>query len=168
MMREHHPLGGGQMCGAQLRYLIRSEMGGLGGLGFSSAALRLEVRDKWIGWSEATREAGLERIVQNRRFLILPSVEVSNLTSHVLGLAMRQLAHDRQQHYDQEPVLVETFVDSSRYKGRCDRAVNWSELRLIQGRGRQDRQRQQQVASQRLRVFPACPNSASEDVRFRL
>jgi Domain of unknown function (DUF4338)/Transposase Tn5 dimerisation domain/Transposase DNA-binding len=154
MMRQHHPLGDGPLCGAQLRYLIRSEQGWLGGLSFSSAAWRLGVRDEWIGWSEATRGARLPRIALNSRFLILPSVQVPHLASHVLGLATRRLAADWQQRYGDKPVLVETFVDSSRYRGTCYRAANWVELGMTQGRGRQDRARQEQVARKHVFVYP--------------
>ena len=154
MMQQHHPLGDGPLCGAQLRYLIRSEQGWLGGLSFSSAAWRLGVRDEWIGWSEATRGARLSRIVLNSRFLILPSVQVPHLASHVLGLATRRLAADWQQRYDDKPVQVETFVDSSRYRGTCYRAANWVELGMTEGRGRQERARQEQVARKHVFVYP--------------
>jgi len=154
MMKAHHPLGDGPLCGAQLRYLIRSEQGWLGGLSFSSAAWRLGVRDEWIGWSEATRAARLPRIALNSRFLILPSVQVPHLASHVLGLATRQLAGDWQQRYGYKPVLVETFVDSSRYRGTCYRAANWIELGLTEGRGRQDRARMEQVSRKHVFVYP--------------
>jgi len=154
MMKAHHPLGDGPLCGAQLRYLIRSEQGWLGGLSFSSAAWRLGVRDEWIGWSDATRSARLPRIALNSRFLILPSVQVPHLASHVLGLATRQLAGDWQQRYGDKPVLVETFVDSSRYRGTCYRAANWIELGLTEGRGRQDRARQEQISRKHVFVYP--------------
>ena len=154
MMKAHHPLGDGPLCGAQLRYLIRSEQGWLGGLSFSSAAWRLGVRDDWIGWSEATRAARLPLIALNSRFLILPSVQVPHLASHVLGLATRQLAGDWQQRYGYKPVLVETFVDSSRYRGTCYRAANWTELGLTEGRGRQDRARLEQLARKHVFVYP--------------
>ena len=154
MMKAHHPLGDGPLCGAQLRYLIRSEQGWLGGLSFSSAAWRLGVRDQWIGWSEATRAARLPRIALNSRFLILPSVQVPHLASHVLGLATRQLAGDWQQRYGDKPVLVETFVDSSRYRGTCYRAANWIDLGLTEGRGRQDRARLEQVSRKHVFVYP--------------
>jgi len=154
MMKAHHPLGDGPLCGAQLRYLIRSEQGWLGGLSFSSAAWRLGVRDEWIGWSEATRAARLPRIALNSRFLILPSVQVPHLASHVLGLATRQLAGDWQQRYGYKPVLVETFVDSSRYRGTCYRAANWIDLGLTEGRGRQDRARLEQVSRKHVFVYP--------------
>ena len=154
MMKAHHPLGDGPLCGAQLRYLIRSDQGWLGGLSFSSAAWRLAVRDEWIGWSEATRAARLPKIALNSRFLILPSVQVPHLASHVLSLATRQLAGDWQQRYGDKPVLVETFVDSSRYRGTCYRAANWIELGLTEGRGRQDRERQEQVARKHVFVYP--------------
>jgi|FrelakmetLWP11LW_1041352.scaffolds.fasta_scaffold06788_1 hypothetical protein len=154
MMKAHHPLGDGPLCGAQLRYLIRSEQGWLGGLSFSSAAWRLGVRDEWIGWSEAARSARLPRIALNSRFLILPSVQVPHLASHVLGLATRQLAGDWQQRYGDKPVLVETFVDSSRYQGTCYRAANWIELGMTEGRGRQDRTRQEERARKHVFVYP--------------
>ncbi len=66
MMEAHHPLGGGPLCGAQLRYLVASEAGFLGGLSFSAAAWRLAARDRWIGWDEGTRRAGLSQVVANR------------------------------------------------------------------------------------------------------
>jgi len=141
LMQAHHPLGDGPLCGAQLRYLIHSDRGVLGGLSFSAAAWRLGPRDAWIGWSEATRAARLSRVVNNSRFLILPSIQVPHLASYVLGRATRELAADWEQHYGERPVLVETFVDSSRYRGTCYRAANWTELGLTQGRGRQDQQR---------------------------
>lgn len=154
MMKEHHPLGDGPLCGAQLRYLMRSKQGWLGALSFSSAAWRLGVRDQWIGWSDATRAARLPRIALNSRFLILPTVQVPHLASHVLGLATRQLAGDWQQRYGEKPVLVETFVDSSRYRGTCYRAANWIDLGLTVGRGRQDRARQSQVGRKHVFVYP--------------
>jgi hypothetical protein len=153
MMKAHHPLGDGPLCGAQLRYLVRSEQGWLGGLSFSSAAWRLGVRDEWIGWSEATRAARLPGIALNSRFLILPSVQVPHLASHVLGMATRQLAIDWQQRYGYKPVLVETFVDSGRYRGTCYRAANWIELGLTEGRGRQDRARLEQVSRKHVFVY---------------
>jgi hypothetical protein len=154
MMKTHHPLGDGPLCGAQLRYLIRGEQGWLGGLSFSSAAWRLGVRDEWIGWTEATRGARLSRIALNSRFLILPTVQVPHLASHVLGLATRQLAGDWRQRYGEAPVLVETFVDGSRYRGTCYRAANWIDLGLTEGRGRQDRMRQEDMARKHVLVYP--------------
>jgi hypothetical protein len=138
MMQEHHPLGGGPLCGAQMRYLIACEAGVLGGLSFSAAAWRLAPRDAWIGWDDAARRAGLSKVVANSRFLILPSVQVPNLASHVLALALKGLSADWQARYGIAPVLVETFVDSTRYRGTCYRAANWIHLGQTQGRGRQD------------------------------
>ena len=139
MMQAHHPLGSGPLCGAQLRYLIACEAGYLGGLSFSAPAWRLAPRDARIGWDDARRQAGLSRVVANSRFLILPDVRVPNLASHVLSQALSRLAKDWQSRYGLTPVLVETFVDCSRYRGTCYRAANWIHLGQTQGRGRQDR-----------------------------
>lgn len=56
MFREFHPLGDGPACGAQMRYLVASGAGLIGGLSFSSAAWRLTPRDAWIGWNEGARQ----------------------------------------------------------------------------------------------------------------
>lgn len=154
MMQAHHPLGGGPLCGAQLRYLIKSEAGWLGGLSFSAAAWRLKARDEWIGWDESMRNRGLSKIVGNSRFLILPTVAVPNLASHVLAEALRRLPIDWCSRYGQEPVLVETFVDPSHYEGTCYRAANWIEVGQTQGRGRQDRACKAKLQAKKIFVFP--------------
>lgn len=154
MMEAHHPLGSGPLCGAQMRYLIGSEAGYLGGLSFSAGAWRLAARDGWIGWDEERRKAGLSKVVANSRFLILPTVKVPNLASHVLGLAVRRLARDWQARYGEAPALVETFVDGARHRGTCYRAANWRCLGQTQGRGRQDRKRTARGGIKDIWVYP--------------
>ncbi len=126
LMDRFHYLGKGPLCGAQIRYLVESaEHGLLGALAFSAAQWRLKMREKYIGWTEAARRANLNRVVCNSRFLILPSVRVPNLASQVLSQCLLRLAEDWAERYSYEPVLVETFVDPSRFAGTCYRAANW-------------------------------------------
>jgi len=140
LMERHHPLGSGPLCGQQLRYLIRSpQLGWLGGLAFSAAAWQLKARDGWIGWSPAARRQNLGRVIANSRFLILPELEVPNLASHVLKRALGRVVGDWQQRYGCEPVLVETFVETQRFRGTCYQAANWVKVGQSAGRGRQDR-----------------------------
>lgn len=138
LMLQEHPRGAGPLVGAQMRYLIRSEQGWLGGLGFSASALQLKARDQWIGWDAQTRQQQLHRVINLSRFLIRPSVRCSNLASRVLGLSLRRIADDFELRYGYRPWLVESFVDQSRYHGTCFQAANWIEVGQTQGRGRQD------------------------------
>lgn len=154
MMQAHHPLGAGPLCGAQLRYLVACEAGFVGGLSFSAPAWRLAPRDAWIGWDDATREVALSKVVANSRFLILPGVRVPNLASHILSQAVRRLATDWQSRYGVTPVLVETFVDRSQYRGTCYRAANWLLLGQTQGRGRQDRRHEARQTVKDIWVVP--------------
>ena len=154
MMQAHHPLGGGPLCGAQLRYLVACEAGFVGGLSFSAPAWRLAPRDAWIGWDDAARQTGLCKVVANSRFLILPGVRVANLASHVLSQALARLASDWHRCYGITPVLVETFVDCSRYRGTCYRAANWILLGQTQGRGRQDRKHARAGTIKDIWVYP--------------
>jgi len=135
LMHRHHYLGDKPLCGAQLRYLIRSERyGWLGALAFNSASWALHARDEYIGWSETARRQNLCRVVANARFLILPGVQVPNLASHVLAAASRRLPEDWAARYGVRPVLVETFVDPTRFTGGCYRAANWIEVGETAGR----------------------------------
>jgi hypothetical protein len=128
-MERFHYLGKGPLCGAQIRYLIESSRyGWVGALAFSAAQWRLKKRDKYIGWTEAARRANLHRVVCNSRFLILPSVHVPNLASHVLSLCMSRLVNDWSERYGYAPVLAETFVDPSRFAGTCYRAASWLQV----------------------------------------
>ena len=127
LMENYHYLGAGPLCGAQIRYIVRSEKYGyVGALAFSSATWALRARDGYIGWSETARRANLNKVVLNARFLILPTVQVPNLASRVLSLALSRLPEDWEKRYSIRPVLVETFVDSRRFNGTCYYAANWS------------------------------------------
>ena len=135
LLQQHHPLGAGKLRGAQMRYLVRSSRYGyLGVLTFSSGAWAMEKRDKHIGWREEARRHNLQYVVSNDRFLILPSVHVKNLASHVLATTLGRLAEDWEQRYKIRPVLVETFVDQSRFKGTCYKAANWTAVGQSSGR----------------------------------
>jgi hypothetical protein len=133
-----HYLGPGPLCGAQLRYLVRSARGPVAALAFSAAARRLRGRDRWIGWSEAARRENLHLVVNNSRFLIPPHVQVPNLASHVLSRVLARLSEDWLARYAYGPVLVETFVDRARFDGASYRAANWQAIAFSSGRGRQD------------------------------
>jgi Domain of unknown function (DUF4338)/Transposase DNA-binding/Transposase Tn5 dimerisation domain len=135
LLQRHHYLGAGSMRGSQIRYVIRSgRWGYLGVLTFSSAVWAMQARDVYIGWSEEARWANLDYVVCNDRFLIVPTVEVENLASHVLALTLKRLADDWEQRYQVRPVLVETFVDPERFKGTCYQAANWTGIGLTAGR----------------------------------
>ena len=136
LMLSEHPLHDCRLVGRQLRYLIGSEHGWLGGIGFGSCALRLGVRDQWIGWDEPTRKAFQDRLINMTRFLIRPKVRCQNLASRVLSLCRERLGRDFFNRYGIEPWLVESFVDSERYFGGCYRAANWLPLGTTTGRTR--------------------------------
>ncbi|PYS25869.1 MAG: IS4 family transposase [Acidobacteria bacterium] len=135
LLKRYHYLGSGSLRGAQMRYVVTSaRWGHLGVLTFSSGTWALGDRDKYIGWCENARRANLQQVVCNDRFLILPTVHVQNLASHVLALTLLRLPEDWQQRYAVRPVLAETFVDPSRFEGTCYKAANWNKVGQTAGR----------------------------------
>jgi hypothetical protein len=154
LMIDEHPRGAGPLVGRQLRYLIQSEHGWLGGISFSSAALHLEDRDKWIGWDWNIRQENLHHVVNMSRFLIRPCIECKNLASYVLGLAIKKFPMDFEIRYGHRPLLVESFVDISNYKGTCYKAANWQWIGKTKGRGRQDLLKKCEETVKDIYVYP--------------
>ena len=139
LMAHEHPRGAGPWVGHQLRYLVGSAHGWLGGVGFAASARRLQARDAWIGWDDTGRRNQLHRVVGLCRFLIRPGVACRNLASHVLGRVVRAVGTDFERRYGYRPWLLETFVDEREHTGASWRAANWVRVGETAGRGRQDR-----------------------------
>ena len=138
LMAHEHPRGAGPFVGHQLRYLVGSAHGWLGGVGFAASARRLNARDTWVGWDDARRRAHLHRVVGLCRMLIRPHVLCRNLASHVLGRAVRAVGEDFERLYGYRPWLLETFVDETEHTGASLRAANWVRVGESCGRGRND------------------------------
>ena len=154
LMLCEHPQGAGPLVGAQMRYLIGSEHGWLGGLGFGAAAIQLADRDRWIGWDVQTRRAQLHRIVGMSRFLIRASVRCHNLASCVLGMVLRRIELDFEDQYGYRPWLIESFVEIERFAGTSYQAANWVEIGRTKGRGRQDREHDNAKGVKAIYVYP--------------
>jgi Domain of unknown function (DUF4338) len=160
-LEQHHYLGYRAPYGAQLRYWVRAaqpDLPPLAALLFTSAAWRMAPRDRYIGWSDAARQRNLSRVVNHSRFLILPWVRIPHLASHILARAAQQLPHDWQARYGVDPVLMETLVDASRYRGVCYRAANWIQVGATQGRGRMDRWRSTPAVPKQIFLYPLHPH----------
>ena len=136
LMIQQHPCGDAPLVGTQLRYLIGSDHGWLGALGFGPAAFVLGARDQWIGWSTGARLAHLSEVVCLSRLLIRQEVHCTNLVSKVWSMITSRLGVDWHSRYGTRPVLVETFVDRTRFTGRCFAAANWLRLGESIGQGR--------------------------------
>jgi hypothetical protein len=154
LIDRYHYLGYTPLPGAQLRYLIESDQGLLGALGFGAAAWKVAARDRWIGWDRAGREANLGRVLNNARFLLLPWVRVKNLASKILALSALQVAEDFAARYGERPVLLETFVEIPRFSGTCYRAANWRYLGETQGRGKCDVAHRAALPRKAVYVYP--------------
>lgn len=158
LVSRYHTLGYKVPFGAHLQYLVwisHPVRSVAGCLQFSSAAWRMQARDRWIGWDDATRAQNLQQVVCNSRFLVLPWVRIENLASAALAGALRRVALDWQAQYGVTPLLVETLVDPERYTGACYRAANWTEIGETSGRGRDDRQHLRHGAQpKRVLVYP--------------
>ncbi len=156
----YHYLGCKVPFGAHLRYFVRvsrPQPQRVGCVQFSSPAWMMAARDEWIGWDHAQRTRRLQRIVQNSRFLIVPWVRVPYLASAALARMARRIPADWEARYAIRPVLMETLVDLSRFRGTCYRAANWISLGQTTGRGRMDRHHNKKdLIPKEVLVYPLC------------
>lgn len=150
-----------RVVGENLGYLAQDRHGrDLAALLFGAPAWRCAARDRFLGWSEAQRQAGLSRLANNTRFLLLPGVRVAHLASHVLGQAARRIQADWQRKYGHGLDWLETFVEAERFAGTCYHAANWIAVGQTTGRSRQDAQRQCHVARKTVWLYRLAPAGA--------
>jgi hypothetical protein len=160
-LQTYHYLGYRHPVGAYIGYIVASQKlkTNLGCLLFSaSAAWALEPRDKWIGWENKHKKKLLHLILSNDRFLIFPWVNVPNLASKVLSIVTKQVGDDWVQAYGYRPVLIETFVDTSRYSGKSYQAANWQNLGKTKGLGRLHTKGEPKKTIKDIYVYPLQPN----------
>ena len=154
----YHYLGYRIMPGAQIRYLIRAGERVLGAMGFGGPAWKVAPRDNFIGWTPEERERHLHFIVNQTRFLILPWIRCKNLATKSLAMARARIADDWGERYGYRPVLLETFVDTTRFRGTCYKADNWIQVGLTQGRSRMDRTHANDQPVKSIWCLPLQPN----------
>jgi hypothetical protein len=155
----YHYLGCKVPFGAHLRYFVtvsRPVVRRVGCVQVSSPSWKMAVRDEWIGWDKEQRVRRLQMIVQNSRFLLVPWVRVPHLASAALARLAKRIADDWEAQYAIRPVLLETLVDRSRFKGTCYRAANWIPLGETAGRGRMDEHKATGLVPKEVLVYPLC------------
>lgn len=131
--REHY-LESSRFAGQSLRYVAEVEGRWVALLLFSAPALHLKAREKWIGWTARQRARRLGLVVNHSRFLVLPERQrYPNLASRVLGMVLRRLSVDWQEHWGHPVLVVESFVDESRYRGTCYRACGFEAVGPTEG-----------------------------------
>ncbi|HBK54209.1 MAG TPA: ISAs1 family transposase [Syntrophomonas wolfei] len=136
LMAKHHYLGFHCLSGRSLKYLalLNGRVGGADRLGRCSLEMQPPGPvDQLVRGAEYER---LQYITNNQRFLILPGVSIKNLASRALALNIKRLSADWETVYGHPILMVETFVDHSRFKGTCYRAAGWVPLGMTTGYGR--------------------------------
>jgi SRSO17 transposase len=133
MVRSYHYLGCEKMIGPRIKYLVLYKKTPIAALSYNRASFKVGVRDAFIGWNAHQKNHCLKHVVSNNRFLILPWVKIRYLASHLLSRTLKRLKNDWFERFNVEPYLVETFVDSNKYKGTCYRAANWLYLGETRG-----------------------------------
>jgi hypothetical protein len=152
LLQQHHYLGYSRPVGEHLKYLVLAGTRPIACLGWSSAPLKLNLRDQFVG---APKEAyHLHLIAYNSRYLILPHVRVPHLASHLLGQIARRISADWQALYHHPIHLLESFVDIERFQGTCYRAANWLCAGRSVGRGTKSKSGQPSCSIKELWVYP--------------
>jgi hypothetical protein len=159
LLQTYHYLGHRSPVGENLQYLVEDRSGrALGCVLFGAAAWQCKARDRHIGWDAALREQRLTWVTNNTRLLLLPWIRVPHLASHVLGRVARRLSGDWQRKYGHPVWLLETFVDTSRFRGLCYQAANWRCVGQTTGRTRQNKTMIPQAAPKAVWLYPLRPD----------
>jgi hypothetical protein len=154
-IHKYHYLGYNRSIGEGMKYFVYGNGGDiLACMMFGSSAWSCKARDEYIGWDTAQRRAGLHMITNNSRFLILPGIKVPHLASHILGAISRRISSDWQVKYGHRIYLLETFVESQRFRGVCYRAANWKYVGQTAGMGRNCKTAAGELPTKDIYVYP--------------
>jgi hypothetical protein len=138
LVEMHHYLGYTQPVGEHLKFIAYAGTRPIACFAWSSAPRHIGPRDRFIGWDKDARKRNIRFLAYNSRFLILPWVDVKHLASHLLGRMAREIGAEWERVYSHPVYYLETFVDTSRFRGTCYRASNWQYLGQTTGRGKDD------------------------------
>ena len=139
-LERDHYLHESTLVGQTLRYVAEVEGQWVAQITFSAPALHVKGRERWIGWSPRQRARRLGLVVNNSRLLVLPERErYPNLGSRALGLCLRRVSADWQEHWKHPVWIVESFVDESQYRGTCYRACGFEPVGASAGFARDSR-----------------------------
>jgi SRSO17 transposase len=133
LVRTHHYLGYKKLLGKRLKYMAFIHQHPVAALSWSAPAKRINARDRFIGWTDDLRQKLLFRIAANSRFVVFPWIQIPYIGSHVLGLNLRRLKKDWFEKFQDDLLLVETFVDPSLFQGTVYKASNWKKLGSTKG-----------------------------------
>ena len=132
LIHRYHYLGYHCTVGPSLKYLIYLNGRVVGCIGWAAGLWKLGLRDNYIGWEPTGQQKGLNSIINNVRFLILPWVKIRYLASHVLSVSASCVKRDWERIYQTPAYLLESLVDK-RFQGTCYKAAGWVYLGQTKG-----------------------------------
>lgn len=132
LVNQYHYLGHKVVVGRCLKYLVYADNELVGAICFSSASWSLSSRALFLDGIVDLNKVH-DCVINNSRFLILPNIQIPNLASTVLSIATKRVVEDWREYYSLEPLIVETFVEPSRFYGTCYKAANWLEIGTTKG-----------------------------------
>lgn len=140
LLEQQHYLHSARLGGQCLRYVVELDGQWVALVTFSAPALNIKAREKWIRWTPRQRARRLGFVVNNSRFLVLLDRQrYPNLASRALSLCLKRLDADWREQWDHPVLLVESFVDESKYRGTCYRACGFTAVGCSSGYGRSKR-----------------------------
>jgi len=158
LINQYHYLGYTNPIGEHIKYMAFANQRPLACLIWGSAPWYIGDRDRFIEWTSEIRKKNLHLIATGTRFLILPWVKVHNLASHLLSLNRKRLAQDWQGLYNHPIHLIETFVDTEKYRGISYQAAGWTYVGETTGIGKLSKTRKQVLSKKAIYVYPLVKN----------
>lgn len=154
LIRLHHYLGHTIQVGRTLKFLIYRDSDIIGAFALSEAAYNIAPRDKILKSLGAARSD----VINNSRFLLIPSKAKKNDASRTLSLLTRCALTVWPAYYGRNVRLIETFVDTERFVGTSYRAANWILIGRTRGYRKSGSSFSNGQSSKMIFVYPLTPD----------
>lgn len=100
-----------------------------------SAVLHPKGRIDWVALRRNFLRLYANRIfANNARYCVNPAIENrENLASRILAVSRKQIVPDWKGKYGDDLILLETFIDDTKFEASCYKADNWKYLSTTKG-----------------------------------
>ena len=135
LLEQYHYFGYEQPVGEHLKYLVKDRGQAIACLAWSKRTAASEAAGPLHGLERRKRAA--QRALAGLQHALSDSAVGAggHLASHILGRMAKRVPQDWQRLYAHPIYWLETFVDTSRFRGTCYRAANWQVIGTTAGRG---------------------------------
>ena len=127
---QNDPLGNIKMIGKNLHYLVKSDNGLIGAIGYCTINQNLRCRNEFLGIKSDDGKEYCKHVIKMYRFFVVNS-DCKDLKEYVMKLSLQKISTDFCERSGYEPVFIESYIDLDSEIIRYLEETGWKKIGYI-------------------------------------